>query len=147
MFRRAGGGEVHWHQDDTFLRCEPFPIVGLDCAGTGDHRQRMLARGRGRPRGLLTDALGWTRRTACLAHAPAYHSHPMTQPIEVAEAILVVIHGHLPHASFPNLSRRSRLAFTLHLMDARSQYARPIGCNSLRRVVVDILIRATANDT
>ena len=30
MFKTAqGGGEVHWHQDATFLRCEPFPIVGF----------------------------------------------------------------------------------------------------------------------
>ena len=127
MFKTAqGGGEVHWHQDATFLRCEPFPIVGfwiaLEPATIANGCLHVVEGGH---EGAVDGRFGLDQNGQPAWLTPRRTtSHPKaTQPIEVAEGSLVVIHGRLPHASFPNLSRRSRLAFTLHLMDARSQYA------------------------
>ena len=36
---------------------------------------------------------------------------------------LVVLHGHLPHASAPNRSPRPRHAYALHVIDAGASYA------------------------
>jgi phytanoyl-CoA hydroxylase len=40
----------------------------------------------------------------------------------VKKGALVVLHGLLPHLSRANRSPRSRQAYTLHLVEARSRY-------------------------
>jgi phytanoyl-CoA hydroxylase len=51
-------------------------------------------------------------------------------PLEVRKGALVVLHGRVPHMSHANRSPRSRHAYTLHVVDARSAYP---GTNWLRR--------------
>jgi phytanoyl-CoA hydroxylase len=45
------------------------------------------------------------------------------KPLEVKKGTLVVFNGLLPHFSAPNLSDKSRHAFTLHMTCANTQYA------------------------
>jgi phytanoyl-CoA hydroxylase len=41
----------------------------------------------------------------------------------VSAGTLVVFHGLLPHASGPNRSPQSRLAYTLHVTDGTAMYS------------------------
>jgi phytanoyl-CoA hydroxylase len=43
-------------------------------------------------------------------------------PVEVKAGTLVMFKGLLPHYSAPNLSPRSRHAYTLHAVDGRSDW-------------------------
>jgi phytanoyl-CoA hydroxylase len=43
-------------------------------------------------------------------------------PLEVPKGGCVVLHGLLPHASGANRSPRSRLAYSLHLIEADAHY-------------------------
>ena len=40
-----------------------------------------------------------------------------------AKGTLILLHGQLPHRSGPNLSDRSRHAYTLHLIDGACRYS------------------------
>jgi phytanoyl-CoA hydroxylase len=120
------GGEVVWHQDASFLITEPASVVGFWWA--------------------LEDA---TRENGCLWVAPGGHRSPLrehyvkqddgfvterlddtpwpsgeaTTPLEVPAGTLVIFDGHLPHASAPNRSDRSRLAYTLHVVEGRAAWS------------------------
>ncbi|HET9206941.1 MAG TPA: phytanoyl-CoA dioxygenase family protein, partial [Burkholderiaceae bacterium] len=127
IFKQPGiGGEVHWHQDATFLHSEPMTVTGFWIA--------------------LEDA---TVDNGCLWVAPGGHSGPLRKrfvrqgdavrfealdetpwpsmdqavPLEVPAGTLVCFHGLLPHYSAPNRSPQSRHAYTLHAIDARSRWS------------------------
>ena len=53
-----------------------------------------------------------------------------TVPLEVEAGSVVIFHDHLPHASEPNRSERSRHAFTMHVADRSARWA---ACNWLQR--------------
>jgi phytanoyl-CoA hydroxylase len=120
------GGEVNWHQDASFLATEPQSVIGFWFA--------------------LEDA---TRDNGCLWVEPGGHRGPLrerfvraedglimepldrmpwpeasrTRPLEVAAGTLVVFDGLLPHASAVNRSAQSRMAYTLHAVDAKAAYS------------------------
>ena len=120
------GGEVLWHQDATFLFTEPQSAVGFWFA--------------------LEDA---ARDNGCLWVEPGGHRSPLREryvchdgrlsmqtldstplpragaglPLEVPAGTLVVFDGRLPHASAPNRSPRSRMAYTLHVVDGACAYS------------------------
>jgi phytanoyl-CoA hydroxylase len=137
IFKQPGiGGEVHWHQDATFLHSEPMTVTGFWIA--------------------LEDA---SIHNGCLWVAPGAHSGPLRKrfvrdgdamrfvdldatpwpaladavPLEVPAGTLVCFHGLLPHYSAPNRSAQSRHAYTLHAIDARSRWSAD---NWLRRAAV-----------
>jgi phytanoyl-CoA hydroxylase len=136
IFKQPGiGGEVHWHQDATFLHSAPMTVTGFWIA--------------------LEDA---TVDNGCLWVAPGAHRGPLRKrfvrsgdathfvdldatpwpaladavPLEVPAGTLVCFHGLLPHYSAPNRSPHSRHAYTLHAIDARSRWSAD---NWLRRAV------------
>ena len=43
-------------------------------------------------------------------------------PIEVQKGTLVLLHGRLPHYSCENRSKKSRQAYSLHVIDGNSLY-------------------------
>ena len=47
-----------------------------------------------------------------------------SQSVEVKAGSLVVFQGRLPHYSAPNRSSKSRQAYTLHVTDGSSEYAK-----------------------
>ena len=121
------GGEVVWHQDATYLSTEPQSVVGfwfaledatrdngcLWVAPGGHHgplRERFVRCTDGSLATEVLDATPWPRGDA-------------TRALEVSAGTLVVFDGLLPHASAPNRSERSRLAYTLHIVDARAAYS------------------------
>jgi len=119
------GGEVYCHQDSTFLYTEPESCIGFWFA--------------------LEDA---TTENGCMHFIPGAHKGPLkelhyrnsdgnmtfktldetpwpenaTVAAEVKAGSLVIFDGRAPHLSGPNLSDKSRHAYTLHVIDRSSHY-------------------------
>ncbi len=119
------GGEVTCHQDSTFLYTEPESCVGFWFA--------------------LEDA---TLENGCMQFIPGMHMLPLKQRnyrrddgtfvietlddtpwpegktalAEASAGTLVIFKGRTPHMSGPNLSDKSRHAYTLHVIDKACRY-------------------------
>ncbi|MDH4059526.1 MAG: phytanoyl-CoA dioxygenase family protein [Aquincola sp.] len=120
------GGEVVWHQDASFLATKPQTVVGFWFAledatrdngclwvAPGGHRGPLRERyGRGADGALTMERLDDT----------PWPSGKATVPLEVEAGTMVVFDGLLPHASAPNRSERSRMAYTLHVVDGRAAW-------------------------
>jgi phytanoyl-CoA hydroxylase len=119
------GGEVVCHQDSTYIYTEPESCVGfwfaLEDATLengcmqfipGGHRLPLKKRNyRGADGKLVTETLDdspWPEELRRSAEAPA--------------GTLVIFDGRAPHLSAANRSSRSRHAYTLHVIDQRSNY-------------------------
>jgi phytanoyl-CoA hydroxylase len=119
------GGEVTCHQDSTFLYTEPMNIAGLwfaledaridnGClwAIPGGHRRGLKSR--------------WVRSSNDGMQFEVYDEAPWPEeelvPLEVSKGTLIVLHGLLPHRSLENRSDKSRHAYTLHVISAKSEY-------------------------
>ncbi|MCW5632944.1 MAG: phytanoyl-CoA dioxygenase family protein [Rubrivivax sp.] len=121
------GGEVTWHQDASFLATEPDDsVVGLWFAleeATLDNGCLWIEPGG--HRGPLRERYvndGGTLRMLPLDTTP-WPEAERTRALPVPAGTLVVLHGRLPHASAPNRSGVSRMAYTLHVTDGRMRYA------------------------
>jgi phytanoyl-CoA hydroxylase len=119
------GGEVTCHQDATFLFTEPLRMVGLwfaledstinnGCLWVipGGHRFGLKSR--------FMRAEGGGTRFEIFDETP--WPEDRLQPLEVKQGTLIVLHGLLPHLSRENRSPKSRHAYTLHVIDASSNY-------------------------
>lgn len=126
------GGEVSAHQDATFIRTEPVSVVGfwfaLEAAGAGNGCLEVLAGGH---------RLGLRRHYLREGDATRFVEVDATPwpeegwvPLPAEKGTLVLLHGLLPHRSAPNRSDRSRLAYTLHVVDGAAAY---LADNWLRR--------------
>lgn len=120
----AIGGEVVPHQDAAFLVTDPPTVIGFWLA--------------------LEDA---DEGNGCLIALPGGHKGPLRQrfldhggglsletldetpyppegfmPLPARKGTLVVLHGLLPHGSAANTSPRSRMAYTLHVVDGAAAW-------------------------
>ena len=119
------GGEVTCHQDATFLYTEPLKLAGLwfaledatienGClwAIPGGHqlglKSRFVRAKEGGTRVEVFDSSPWPEEKV--------------EPLEVEKGTLIVLHPLLPHLSRENRSAKSRQAYTLHVIDAASDY-------------------------
>jgi len=119
------GGEVTCHQDATFLFTEPLRMAGLwfaledatienGClwAIPGGHKlglkSRFMRAEGGGTRFEVFDQTVWPEEKAV--------------PLEVEKGTVIVLNGLLPHLSRENRSTKSRHAYTLHVIDATSEY-------------------------
>ena len=119
------GGEVYCHQDSTFLYTDPESCIGFWFA--------------------LEDA---TTENGCMHFIPGAHKDPLKElhyrgadgkmafktlddtpwpenaavPAEAKAGTLVIFDGRAPHLSGPNLSDKSRHAYTVHVIDKQSHY-------------------------
>ncbi len=119
------GGEVHYHQDSTFIYTEPESCVGFWFA--------------------LEDA---TVENGCMHFIPGQHRGPLKQrnyrvsedaftievlddtpwpehsklPAEATVGTMVMFDGRAPHMSRHNTSDKSRHAYTLHVIDQNCHY-------------------------
>jgi phytanoyl-CoA hydroxylase len=121
------GGEVVWHQDASFLMTEPHSVIGFWFAledATRDNGCLWVAPGghRGPLRERYVRRADGSFETEALDAAP-WPSGDATRPLEVSAGTLVVFDGLLPHASAPNRSARSRMAYTLHLVEGRAAWS------------------------
>ncbi|MEO6712512.1 MAG: phytanoyl-CoA dioxygenase family protein [Mycobacteriales bacterium] len=119
------GGEVVQHQDATFLYTEPVSVVGFwyalqdatienGClwAVPGGHRTTLRKR-------FFRNAEGGTSFEV-FDDAPFADQGQV--PIEARAGTLVLLHGLLPHRSGHNSSDRSRHAYSVHVIEAGSEY-------------------------
>jgi phytanoyl-CoA hydroxylase len=132
------GGEVVWHQDASFLITEPPSVVGFWWAledATRDNGCLWVAPGghRGPLRERYVRQADGAVATERLDDTP-WPSGDATTPLEVPAGTLVIFDGRLPHASAPNRSERSRLAYTLHIVEGRAAWS-PL--NWLQRPAAD----------
>ena len=119
------GGEVHCHQDSTFLYTEPIDIVGLWFAledatiGNGC----LWAIPGGQRTGLKSR---WVRKETGGMEFDVFDERPWDEkelvPLEVPKGSLILLNGLLPHRSFENKSAKSRHAYTVHLMPEGVKY-------------------------
>ena len=120
------GGEVHFHQDGTFLYTKPHSVTGFwfaledadrenGClwAIPGEHRNALKSRFFRNEEGDGTEMEIWDETPWVKDDAV---------PLEVPQGTLVILHGKLPHMSETNRSSRTRHAYTLHLIEADTHY-------------------------
>jgi len=146
------GGEVVWHQDASFLITDPVEAPGRSRASmvpSGGESPSGDLGGTSSVIGLWWALEDATLDNGCLWVAPGAHRGPLREryvrsdggfvterlddapwpsgdairPLEVGAGTLVAFHGLLPHASAPNRSDRSRLAYTLHLVEAAAAWS------------------------
>lgn len=126
------GGEVNCHQDGTFLMAEPDTVIGLwvalEDASVANGCLWVIPEGH---KGPLRSR--WVRSGDSCSfedeHAYEFDLEKMV-PVELGKGGLLVMHAKLPHMSHENTSDQSRHAYTLHIMDAQSQF---LSSNWLRR--------------
>ncbi|HMG76899.1 MAG TPA: phytanoyl-CoA dioxygenase family protein [Pyrinomonadaceae bacterium] len=119
------GGEVTCHHDATFLYTEPLRLVGLwfaledatidnGClwAIPGGHKLGLKSR--------FVRAEGGGTRFEVIDGTP--WPEDQVQPLEVKKGTVIVLHGLVPHLSRENRSAKSRHAYTVHVIDANSEY-------------------------
>ena len=120
------GGEVSAHQDATFLYTDPVTVTGfwfaLEDATVengcmwglpGGHRLGLKRRFRRSGDGVVFDELD----PSPLPLPPEGYV-----PLEAPRGTLVLLDGLLPHWSAANRSTRSRIAYSLHVIDAAAHY-------------------------
>jgi phytanoyl-CoA hydroxylase len=119
------GGEVVCHQDSTFLHTEPASCVGLWLAleDANETNGCMWAEPGGHRRPLHQRFVREGRRTRMETLDPAPLPIDGLVPLPAVKGTLILLHGQLPHRSGPNLSDRSRHAYTLHLIDGACRYS------------------------
>ena len=128
------GGEVSAHQDATFLYTDPVTVTGfwfaLEDATVengcmwglpGGHRLGLKRRFRRSGDGVVFDELD----PSPLPLPPEGYV-----PLEAPKGTLVMLDGLLPHWSAANRSPKSRVAYSLHVIDGTAHYP---GDNWLRR--------------
>ena len=130
------GGEVRWHQDATFFVTTPQTVTtfwfaledatlenGCLWVQPGGHqgplREQFVKTGE------QFGETGQPGSPVAMQRLDPCPWPPMAEalPLEVSAGTLVLLHGLLPHYSAANRSARSRLAYTLHMTDARAVYS------------------------
>ncbi len=120
------GGEVSAHQDATFLYTEPVTVAGfwfaLEDATLengcmwglpGGHCLGLKRRFRRSGGGVVFDELD---------PSPLPLPPDGYVPLEAPKGSLVLLDGLLPHWSAANRSPKSRVAYSLHVIDGTAQY-------------------------
>ena len=119
------GGEVSCHQDSTFIYTEPESCIGFWFAMEdaseengclkfipGAHKMGLKERNLRGPDGKLgfekLDNVSWPEGNEV--------------SIEAKAGAMVIFSGRTPHMSGPNLSDKSRHAYTLHVIDRACHY-------------------------
>ena len=119
------GGEVVCHQDSSFLHTLPMSCVGfwLALEDADETNGCLLVEPGGHRRPLHQRFVREGRRTRMEILDPTPLPVSGLTPLPASKGTLIVLHGQLPHRSGPNLSDRSRHAYTLHLIDGRCSYS------------------------
>ena len=118
------GGEVHCHQDSSFLHTAPESCVGFWFALEDATVENgcMWAEPGGHRRPLHQQFVRHGAGTRMVTLDPAPLPVEGLVPLEAPQGTLVLLHGRLPHRSGANGSARSRHAFALHLVDGTCTY-------------------------
>ena len=120
----AIGGAVVCHQDAAFLITDPPSVIGfwlaLEDADAGNGCLFAIPGGHRGPLRQLFHEVDGALVTEALDPAPFDETAAVALPAR--KGTLVVLHGTVPHGSAPNRSDRSRMAYTLHVVDGAARW-------------------------
>lgn len=121
------GGVIRWHQDASYFLTTPISVVTFWLAVEDATLENgCLQVGKGCAEMPLKEQ--FKRFKDDTTELTQLHDLPWpdddtAQPLEVKAGTLVVFNGLLPHFSAPNVSDKSRHAFTLHITCGDTLYA------------------------
>ncbi|WP_158970741.1 phytanoyl-CoA dioxygenase family protein [Paraglaciecola sp. L3A3] len=121
------GGVIRWHQDGTYFFTDPISVItfwlAIEDATIENGCLQVQAGGEKLPlKEQFKRYPDDTTELVTLSDIP-WPKDENAQPLEVKKGTLVVFNGLLPHFSAPNLSNKSRHAFTLHITCANTEYS------------------------
>ena len=125
------GGVIRWHQDASYFFTSPISVItfwlAVEDATLQNGCLQVQSGGAVTPldNPLREQFLRYcddSTELRTLDDMP-WPDDNNAKPLEVKKGTLVVFNGLLPHFSAPNLSDKSRHAFTLHVTCADTQYA------------------------
>lgn len=120
----AIGGAVVPHQDATFLVTDPPSVVGFwlaleDADETNGCLKAVPGGHLGSLRQTFLERDG--RLTIDILDETPFGSDAFV-PLPARKGTIVALHGLLPHGSAANTSERSRMAYTLHVVDGTARW-------------------------
>ena len=123
------GGEVRWHQDGSYLISDPASVMDIWIAIEDANRDNgCLWVQPGGHRSKLREIyqVDWEKRNGVLSEQDQtpWPTSDDAIAVEVPLGSVVIFHDHMPHYSSQNLSEHSRHAFTLHVAEKDSSWAK-----------------------
>jgi phytanoyl-CoA hydroxylase len=125
------GGVIRWHQDASYFYTDPISVItfwfAVEDATIQNGCLQVQANGENNTEKypLIEQFKRYADDSTELVklNSKPWPRDEEALPLEVKKGSLVVFNGLLPHFSAPNLSDKSRHAFTLHMTCATSHYA------------------------
>ena len=121
------GGVIRWHQDASYFYTSPISVVTFWFAVEDATIENgcLQVQSEGEPIPLKEQFLRYADDKTELKtlHDMPWPEERFAKALEVKKGTLVVFNGELPHFSAPNLSDKSRHAFTLHITCGTTEYA------------------------
>jgi phytanoyl-CoA hydroxylase len=122
------GGVIRWHQDASYFYSDPITVLTFWFAveDATIHNGCLQVQAHPEPYPLIEQFKRYANDDTELVklNNKPWPKDDDAKPLEVKAGTLVVFNGLLPHFSAPNLSDKSRHAFTLHMTCATSKYAK-----------------------
>ena len=119
---------MRWHQDATYFLTDPISVItywfAIEDATIENGCLQVQSSGLSMP--LKEQFLRYPDDSTELKvlHDTPWPADDSAMPLEVKKGTLVVFNGLLPHYSAPNLSSKSRHAYTLHVTCGSTVYAK-----------------------
>jgi phytanoyl-CoA hydroxylase len=118
------GGEVVCHQDSTFLHTKPESAIGFWVALEDATKENgCMWTSKGGHKGSLRKLFKRQNNILKMETLDKTPFDKMDTPLEVKKGSLILLHGRLPHYSGENKSKKSRHAYTLHIIDGKCDYS------------------------
>lgn len=121
------GGVIRWHQDATYFFTRPQSVITFWFAVEDATVQNgcLQIQNSERQIPLKEQFKRYPDDTTELVtlHEKPWPSDDEAMPLEVKKGTLVVFNGELPHFSAPNVSDKSRHAYTLHITCGTADYS------------------------
>jgi phytanoyl-CoA hydroxylase len=126
------GGVIRWHQDASYFFSTPLSVVTFWLAVEDATMQNGCLQVQSGGTSVVQDnplREQFLRYSDDSTELKTLNDMPWpddddAKPLEVKKGTLVVFNGLLPHFSAPNLSDKSRHAFTLHITCGNTKYAK-----------------------
>lgn len=122
------GGVIRWHQDASYFFTTPLSVVtfwlAVEDATIQNGCLQVQVGGADMPLKEQFIRHPDDSTELKILHDMPWPTDDCAKPLEVKKGTLVVFNGLLPHFSAPNVSDKSRHAYTLHITCANTQYAK-----------------------
>jgi phytanoyl-CoA hydroxylase len=120
------GGVIRWHQDASYFLTKPISVItfwlAVEDATLQNGCLQVQSGGKAIPLKEQFSRYPDDSTELKVLHDMSWPNDDAAKALEVKKGTLVVFNGLLPHFSAPNLSDKSRHAFTLHITCAKTEY-------------------------